>query len=158
MTISMKKGTGVVTCVPSDSPDDWMAVSDLRNKKALRDKYKISEEMVAHEPVEIINIPTYGNLSAVAICEKMKIKSQNDKDALALAKDECYKKGFHEGKMIIGKYKGEKVVDAKPLVKNDLMNEKLALKYYEPNGNVISRSGDVCVVSYCKQWYINYAD
>ena len=36
MTISMKKGTGVVTCVPSDSPDDWMAVSDLRNKKALR--------------------------------------------------------------------------------------------------------------------------
>ena len=36
MTISMKKGTGVVTCVPSDSPDDWMATSDLRNKKALR--------------------------------------------------------------------------------------------------------------------------
>jgi len=36
----------------------------------------------------------------------MKIKSQNDKEALALAKDECYKKGFHEGKMIIGKYKG----------------------------------------------------
>lgn len=36
MTISMKKGTGVVTCVPSDSPDDWMAISDLRNKKALR--------------------------------------------------------------------------------------------------------------------------
>ena len=36
MTISMKKGTGVVTCVPSDSPDDWMAITDLRNKKALR--------------------------------------------------------------------------------------------------------------------------
>jgi len=36
MTISMKKGTGVVTCVPSDSPDDWMAISDLRNKKAFR--------------------------------------------------------------------------------------------------------------------------
>ena len=36
----------------------------------------------------------------------MKIKSQNDKEALAQAKDECYKKGFHEGKMIIGKHKG----------------------------------------------------
>lgn len=46
MTISMKKGTGVVTCVPSDAPDDWMATSDLRNKKALRDKYGITEEMV----------------------------------------------------------------------------------------------------------------
>ncbi len=36
MTISMNKGTGVVTCVPSDAPDDWMATCDLRNKKALR--------------------------------------------------------------------------------------------------------------------------
>ena len=32
MTVSMKKGTGVVSCVPSDSPDDWMAITDLRNK------------------------------------------------------------------------------------------------------------------------------
>jgi leucyl-tRNA synthetase len=47
MTISMKKGTGVVTCVPSDSPDDWMATQDLRNKKALREKFGITEEMVA---------------------------------------------------------------------------------------------------------------
>lgn len=51
MTISMKKGTGVVTCVPSDSPDDWMAINDLRKKKALREKYNITEEMVNLEPV-----------------------------------------------------------------------------------------------------------
>jgi len=43
MTISMKKGTGVVTCVPSDAPDDWMATCDLRNKKAFREKYGITE-------------------------------------------------------------------------------------------------------------------
>lgn len=30
--------------------------------------------------------------------------------------------------------------------------------YYEPGGHVVSRSGDVCVVSYCDQWYLNYAD
>ena len=60
--------------------------------------------------------------------------------------------------MIIGKYKGEKVTDAKPLVKNDLIQQKQALTYYEPNGNVVSRSGDICVVSFCDQWYINYAD
>jgi leucyl-tRNA synthetase len=43
MTISMNKGTGVVTCVPSDSPDDWMAMSDLRNKQPFREKYGITD-------------------------------------------------------------------------------------------------------------------
>jgi leucyl-tRNA synthetase len=36
MTISMNKATGVVTSVPSDSPDDYMAILDLRNDKAMR--------------------------------------------------------------------------------------------------------------------------
>ena len=36
MTISMSKGTGVVTSVPSDSPDDYAALMDLKNKKAFR--------------------------------------------------------------------------------------------------------------------------
>jgi leucyl-tRNA synthetase len=60
--------------------------------------------------------------------------------------------------MIIGKYAGHKVADAKPLVRKDLIESNEALIYYEPTGNVVSRSGDVCVVSYCEQWYINYAD
>ena len=47
MTVSMKKGTGVVSCVPSDSPDDWMAITDLRNKEPFRKKYNITEAMVS---------------------------------------------------------------------------------------------------------------
>lgn len=91
MTIDMKKATGVVSCVPSDSPDDWMATCDLRNKKALREKYNITEEMVNLAPIEIINTPTFGNLSALVVCEQMKIKSQNDRELLDKAKDEVYK-------------------------------------------------------------------
>jgi leucyl-tRNA synthetase len=68
MTILMDKGTGVVTSVPSDAPDDWAALCDLRNKKALRDKFKITEDMVKLDPVEIINIPGMGNLSAIKAC------------------------------------------------------------------------------------------
>jgi leucyl-tRNA synthetase len=29
LTISMNKGTGIVTSVPSDAPDDWAALRDL---------------------------------------------------------------------------------------------------------------------------------
>lgn len=35
-TISMEKGTGIVTSVPSDSPDDYACLRDLVNKPALR--------------------------------------------------------------------------------------------------------------------------
>lgn len=42
MTISMLKGTGVVTSVPSDSPDDFAALTDLRKKADLRNKFGIT--------------------------------------------------------------------------------------------------------------------
>lgn len=35
-TISMDKCTGVVTSVPSDSPDDWIMQKDLQDKEKLR--------------------------------------------------------------------------------------------------------------------------
>lgn len=46
MTISMLKGTGVVTSVPSDAPDDWAALNDLRKKADMRAKFGITEDMV----------------------------------------------------------------------------------------------------------------
>ena len=33
-----------------------------------------------------------------------------------------------------------------------------ALGYYEPAGEVKSRSGGDCIVAMCNQWYINYGD
>lgn len=35
LTIKEGKGTGVVTSVPSDSPDDYAALRDLKNKKVI---------------------------------------------------------------------------------------------------------------------------
>jgi leucyl-tRNA synthetase len=52
MSIKDDKGTGVVTSVPSDSPDDFAALNDLKNKQPLRAKYNIKDEMVLpFEPV-----------------------------------------------------------------------------------------------------------
>jgi hypothetical protein len=36
LTISMGKGTGVVTSVPSDAPDDYAALRDLQRKPEVR--------------------------------------------------------------------------------------------------------------------------
>lgn len=48
LTIKDDKGTGVVTSVPSDSPDDYAALVDLKKKAAFREKYGIKDEMVKY--------------------------------------------------------------------------------------------------------------
>ena len=60
--------------------------------------------------------------------------------------------------MLLGNFKGSKVVDAKNMVKKEMIDCGDAIVYYEPGGHVLSRSGDVCVVKCCDQWYLNYAD
>ncbi|KAI1715217.1 tRNA synthetases class I (I, l, M and v) domain-containing protein [Ditylenchus destructor] len=159
LTVKDDKGTGVVTSVPSDAPDDFAALGDLKKKQALREKYGIGDEMVLpFEPIPIIDIPEYGNLAAVLMCQKLKITSQNDKVKLDEAKKEVYLKGFYDGVMLVGRYKGQKTADVKKQIQTDLIAENLACKYVEPEKKVMSRSGDECVVALCDQWYLNYGD
>lgn len=105
--------------------------------------------MVDYNPIPIINIPDFGDLAAPKIVEDLKINSQNDKEKLKQAKELVYQKGFYGGTLIVGKYKGKSVIDAKPLVKADMIEESLACLYYEPESIVISRSGEECIVSLC---------
>jgi hypothetical protein len=57
----------------------------------------------------ILDIPGYGNMSAVVMCERLDIKSSKDTEKLKKAKEEVYLKGFYEGVMIVGECKGMKV-------------------------------------------------
>ena len=44
LTIMMDKSTGIVTSVPSDSPDDYMALLALKSKPAPRANYGVKDE------------------------------------------------------------------------------------------------------------------
>ncbi|KAK9875815.1 hypothetical protein WA026_009601 [Henosepilachna vigintioctopunctata] len=159
LTIKADKGTGIVTSVPSDSPDDYAALMDLKKKQPFREKYDITFEMVLpYQPVPILEIPELGNLAAVSVYEKLKIQSQNDKDKLAEAKELVYLKGFYEGVLLVGKHKGCKIQDVKKLIQSELLASNEAVIYYEPEKTIISRSGDECVVALCDQWYLDYGE
>jgi leucyl-tRNA synthetase len=159
LTILTDKGTGIVTSVPSDSPDDFMALQALVAKSALRAKFGVKDEWVLpFKIIPIISIPGFGDKSAEKVCADLMIKSQNDKEKLAEAKRMTYLKGFTDGVMIVGEYNGRKVQDAKPLIKKKLLEEGYAVLYSEPEKKVMSRSGDECVVALTDQWYITYGE
>ncbi|KAL0910696.1 hypothetical protein M5K25_018777 [Dendrobium thyrsiflorum] len=159
LTILTDKGTGIVTSVPSDSPDDYMALKDLKSKEGLRSKFGVKDEWVLpFDIIPIINIPDFGDKSAEKVCHDLKIKSQNDKEKLVEAKRLTYLKGFTDGRMLVGEFKGMKVQEAKPLIKNLLLETGQAVVYSEPEKKVMSRSGDECVVALTDQWYITYGE
>lgn len=159
LTVSMFKGTGVVTSVPSDAPDDYRGLMDLKEKEGLRAKFGVKDEWVMpFEPVPIIETPGFGNLAAVDACTRYKIKSQNDKDALAKAKEEVYKAGFYSGTMLVGSMQGEAVQNAKPRIREELIAAGEAQPYCEPENKVVDRNGSTCVVALCDQWYVTYGE
>ena len=159
MTILMNKGTGVVTSVPSDSPADFMALSDLKAKAAMREKFGVKDEWVMpFEVVPCVHIPEFGDACAPIVCERLKIKSQNDKVKLEEAKHQTYLKGFTDGVMLLGEFKGQPVKTVKPMIKDAMLASGDAIVYSEPEKQVMSRSGDECVVALTDQWYLEYGE
>lgn len=158
-SVSPNMGTGIVTSVPSNSPADYVALQELQAKEALRRKFNIADKIVMDlSPIPIIHSPTYGDCSAVTVAMQLGIKSQNDAVNLEKAKDLVYKDDFYSGIMLVGPLKGKSVQEAKETIKAELISQKSAFVYFEPEKEVISRSGDRCVVALTDQWYIDYGE
>ncbi|KAH9600073.1 Aminoacyl-tRNA synthetase [Trypanosoma melophagium] len=156
-TITEAKGTGVVMSVPADSPDDYINYTQLVKKPDYRAKLGLKDEWVSPEIIPIIEVPgEMGKESAKYICEKLKINGPNATDLLDQAKKAVYQAGFYQGVMITGPFAGEKVPAAKVKTVKLLEENDSAIRYYEPERPVTSRSGDECVVALCDQWYIEY--
>jgi leucyl-tRNA synthetase len=156
------KGTGLVTSVPSDAPDDWMGLYDLQRDPELCAQYGLDmEEIRTVEPIAIIKSKGWGDFPAVEICEKMQVENQYDREKLEKAKKEIYKSGFYTGTMNenCGRYAGIKVEKAKDLIKQELIEHGKAEVMYEPTGTVICRCLTPGIVKIVKnQWFIKYGD
>ncbi|MCK5253701.1 MAG: class I tRNA ligase family protein, partial [Thermoplasmata archaeon] len=155
-------GTGIVTSVPSDAPDDWMGLVDLKRDPDEVERWGLDPVMIELiEPIPIIETEGMGTLPAVDICEQMEIEDQYDRKKLQKAKEEVYKHGFYSGVMLdtIPKYGGLKVEEAKDRVKEDLIETGEATVMFEPSGDVVCRCLTPSVVKVVTdQWFIAYGD
>ena len=149
-SISIDKGTGIVTSVPSDSPDDWINLFELKNNNNLKQKWNL-EDYMFYEPIHVIKLSGYSDFPAKDVINKFNIQNSNQRKLLDKAKEEVYTKGFYLGIMDVGPYKGQSVIDAKNKVKEDLLNNNEGILYYEPEGVIKNRQGEKCVVALVDQ-------
>ena len=154
-------GTGLVMSVPSDAPVDWVALMELGRDSSLRERYRISDELLDEaKPVAIIDTPGYGPMPAVEITERMRIESLDD-PKLEEATKEAYRTGFHRGRMNdnCGPYSGKPVEEAKEQIREEMLSQGGASLMYDLSEEVRCRCGErVLVKKIPDQWFIDYAN
>ena len=83
--------------------------------------------VMPYAPVPIIDVPGFGDLSAVTACQNLKIKSQNDTVKLQEAKEQVYLKGFYEGVLKVGTFAGTQIQKCKDQIKMEMVKEELRI-------------------------------
>ncbi|MBI4449304.1 leucine--tRNA ligase [Candidatus Woesearchaeota archaeon] len=155
-------GTGIVTCVPSDAPYDYMALRDLRDDaKRCADFGLDVNEVRLLKPMPIIATKGYGPLPAGELCKKRGIANQQDRAKLDDATKELYKAGHHTGVMTdtCGSFAGLRVDEAKEKIRATLIGEGSADVFYDLSVEVICRCGRHVVIKRIDdQWFIKYSD
>lgn len=160
--IDQNRGTGIVTSVPSDAPDDYVALRDLQQDERLLTRYHLDPERIrAIKPVPIIRTPGWGPVPGVEVVERMGIASQKDREKLEAAKAEVYKTGFYRGVLSenCGPYAGMRVEVAKEEIRKELVAKGQADILYEPSAEVICRCMTRAIVKVVTdQWFLAYGD
>ena len=157
--VDIKIGSGIVMCVPAHAPFDYAGVKELRENKELREKYELKKEDLNFDFISLIKLEEFGEFPAVELVEKMKIKSQKEKDKLEMATKEIYKKEFHSGILKIKGFEGKKVFEIKDELTDKFIREGIGIKYFILPEKVICRCLTPAVIRIVKdQWFINYSN
>jgi leucyl-tRNA synthetase len=159
--LDQERGTGIVTSVPSDAPDDWIALEDLKRDEDLARFGLDAAAVRAIDAIPIIRSEGWGPLPAREICERLRVRSQADRELLQRAKEEIYRTGFYTGVMRenCGAYAGQRVEIAKEAIRAELLATGEAAVLHEPSGRVVCRCGAVARVQLVEgQWFLAYGD
>jgi len=159
-------GTGLVTSVPSDAPDDWNSLEAVKKDPSISKEYGIPQEVIdSVVPVSIITIKGYGEFPAKDAIIKCKADQTDDpvkfRQLMDEAKKLVYKDGYHMGFMkdVCGEFGGMRVEEAKDKMRDAMIAAGEALIFRDLTEEVVCRCGrPVHIHRIDDQWFINYAD
>ena len=154
-------GTGLVTSVPSDAPDDWISLEALKNDSSVLAEFGLSKELIdSVVPVSIIEMKGYGDFPAKDVIDRMGIERPGD-PRLVEAKKQVYKDGYHMGRMkpSCGPFAGMRVEEAKDKMRQAMMDSGEAEAFFDLTEEVVCRCGArVHIKRLDDQWFIDYAN
>ncbi len=152
--------TGVVMSVPAHSPDDYVALGEVKERADDLAEYGIDpDEVRAIEPVPILTIEGYGEIPAKDAVEAHGITDQDD-PALEEATQELYNREFHQGRLIdaYGEYAGEVVEDVRERFREDYRRRGAFDSMNEFTEEVVCRCGGDVEVAKQETWFLRYND
>ena len=161
--IRHEKGTGIVTSVPSDSPQDLLSLRAVQ-EGAFPDvphAEKIRALARDVQVVPVIETQRYGAEAAARAVAEVGARDHKDAAKIAEATEKAYQAGFYEGVMLPNAkaFAGMKVAEAKEKIRTWLVSRHEALVGYWPSGPVVCRCLTPSVVKIVSdQWFIQYGD
>jgi leucyl-tRNA synthetase len=157
--VDADNATGVVMSVPAHSPDDYVALQELKDRADDLTAYGIDPDMVRDiEPIPILTIEGYGEIPAASAVEKHGIESSTD-PALEEATQDLYNAEFHSGVLNdeYGEFAGEVVEDVRDRFRRHHAGDAFDTMQ-EFSEEVVCRCGGDVEVAYQDTWFLRYND
>ncbi|MFC7228413.1 leucine--tRNA ligase [Salinirubellus salinus] len=158
--VDPENATGVVMSVPAHSPDDYVALQEVKDDADSLAEYGIDPDAVrALEPIPILTIEGYGEIPAKDAVEQAGVTSQDD-PALEAATQELYNREFHQGELIdaYGEYAGRVVEDVREAFRDHYRRTGQFGQFYEFTEEVVCRCGGAVEVAKQDTWFLRYND
>ncbi|QKY20444.1 leucine--tRNA ligase [Halolamina sp. CBA1230] len=157
--VDADNATGVVMSVPAHSPDDYVALQELKERADELTAYGIDPETVRSiEPIPILTIEGYGEIPAKSAVEEAGIESTDD-PALEEATNDLYNAEFHSGVLNdeYGEFAGEVVEDVRDAFREHHAGDAFDTMQ-EFSEEVVCRCGGDVEVAYQDTWFLRYND
>jgi len=158
--VDPENATGVVMSVPAHSPDDYVALQEVKADADSLAAYGIDPDRVrAIESVPILTIEGYGEIPAKDAVEQAGVTSQDD-PALEAATQELYNREFHQGELVeaYGEYAGRVVEDVREAFRDHYRRTGQFGQFYEFTEEVVCRCGGAVEVAKQDTWFLRYND
>ena len=159
--VDTDNATGVVMSVPAHSPDDYVALQEVkRDEDRLREYGVDPEEVAAIEPVPILRIEGYGDVPARDAVEEAGVDSQDDPDLKGVTQ-ELYNREFHQGVLLDvyeDEFAGRTVEDVREAMRDAYRERGAFDAMYEFSEEVVCRCGGEVEVAKQDTWFLRYND